>query len=59
MGLVVLEESSQVGKRESVLCIAVVLLDIMDSISYYACLCLEVARYMSSALPRKGSDSHE
>ena len=59
MGLVVLEESSQVGERESVLCIAVVLLDIMDSIiSYYACFCLE-ARCMSSALPRKGSCSHE
>ena len=55
----VLEESSRVGERESVVCIAVVLLDIMDSIiSYYACLCLE-ARYMSSALPRKGSCSHE
>ena len=54
----VLGESSRVGERESVLCIAVVLLDIMDTISYYACLCLE-ARYMSSALPRKGSGSHE
>ena len=53
----VLEESSRVGERELVMCIAV--LDIMDSISYYACLCLEVARYMSSALPRKGSCSHE
>ena len=58
MGLVVLEErGSHVGERVSVMCIAV--LDIMDSISYYACLCLEEARCMSSALPRKGSDSHE
>ena len=57
MGLVVLDErGSHVGEREPVLCIAV--LDVKDSISYYACLCL-VARYLPSAVSCKCSWSHE